>query len=262
MYLPINFFLLINTFLFNLLTCFQDGTKSSNKKKQRPLLCQFAITLEEPVASARVALLEGEYWKRRLCSITNEYKKWREISRKQIKSTNDGSISNDQSNQFIFNPNDKSILNNSLSSNNLNNVSYASNSTNYYENNQAITATYQLSHSQNNFDFINNTFYSNNNVNDSNILTNQSNTTYNNGQHNSHYCLPPSSTQSVGSNVVNNLNSYHPNKQIPYSNRCRSPSPGLFQDFDLYNFSSDTLFTTSCFEDQKDPSKFFKTNLS
>jgi hypothetical protein len=38
-----------------------------------------------------------------------------------------------------------------------------------------------------------------------------------------------------------------------YNNRCRSPSPGLFQDFDLFNFSSDTLFSTHCFEDQRDP---------
>lgn len=41
-------------------------------------------------------------------------------------------------------------------------------------------------------------------------------------------------------------------------NRCRSPSPGLFQDFDLYNFSSDTLFSTYLVEDQKDP--IFGTN--
>ena len=90
------------------------------------------------------------------------------------------------------------------------------------------------------------------------MLSNQNNTNYNNAQQSSAsstYCLPSSNTQSGGSNTVNNnLNSYHPNKQIPYSNRCRSPSPGLFQDFDLYNFSSDTLFTTYCFEDQKDPS--------
>ena len=32
-----------------------------------------------------MAVLEGEYWKRRLGSITNEYKKWRTISRKHVK---------------------------------------------------------------------------------------------------------------------------------------------------------------------------------
>ena len=167
----------------------------------------------------------------------------------------------DQSNHFVINPNDKSALNNSLSSNNLNNISYVSHSTNYYETTQATTGGYQINHNQNNFDFINNnTFYSNNSVNDSNVhnvLSNQNNTSYNNAQQSSAssaYYLPSSNTQPGGSNTVNNLNSYHPNKQIPYSNRCRSPSPGLFQDFDLYNFSSDTLFTTYCFEDQKDPS--------
>ena len=47
-------------------------------------------------------------------------------------------------------------------------------------------------------------------------------------------------------------------KQMPYNNRCRSPSPGLFQDFDLYSFSSDTLFSTYLVEDTKDP--VFGTN--
>ena len=103
-----------------------------------------------------------------------------------------------------------------------------------------------------------NTFYNNNHANDSNIsqiLNNQSSINYSNIQQSSAYSLQTSSTQSNSLNVANNQNNFHPNKQIPFSNRCRSPSPGLFQDFDLYNFSSDTLFTTYCFEDQKDPSK-------
>ena len=42
--------------------------------------------MDEPVPkSSRMAILEGEYWKRRLGSITKEYKKWREVSRKHLK---------------------------------------------------------------------------------------------------------------------------------------------------------------------------------
>lgn len=72
------------------------------------------------------------------------------------------------------------------------------------------------------------------------------------------------STQSSSLNSANNasLVQHHhspiASKQIPFNNRCRSPSPGLFQDIDLYNFSSDTLFSTYLVEDTKDP--VFGTN--
>ena len=54
---------------------------------------------------------------------------------------------------------------------------------------------------------------------------------------------------------------------MPFTNRCRSPSPGLFQDIDMFNFSSDTLFGINTLEDQKsDPSEFsfflFKKSIS
>lgn len=64
----------------------------------------------------------------------------------------------------------------------------------------------------------------------------------------------------TNSNVSSSLHHHSPasTKQIHFNNRCRSPSPGLFQDIDLYNFSSDTLFSTYLVEDTKDP--VFGTN--
>ena len=58
---------------------------------------------------------------------------------------------------------------------------------------------------------------------------------------------PTSSFTAVTNSSTNGQHYHHlpvASKQMPYNNRCRSPSPGLFQDFDLYNFSSDTLFST------------------
>ena len=226
--------------------------------------------MEEPAsaaASARVALLEGEYWKRRLASITNEYKKWREISRKQIKSTNDGLVPFELPiiNKTINNLKGKNLINSSLSSNNLNNPNLAT--INYYDTNQQVNYNNISNHQ---YDFVNNSnnFYHMNNdtnFNNQNILNNNLN--YNSQQNSNYYnnnntTNLQTNTLPTGSNLTNNNNNnnttsyYHPitSKQVPFSNRCRSPSPGLFQDFDLYNFSSDTLFTTYFFEDQKDPS--------
>jgi hypothetical protein len=267
----------------------KDGTKYPNKKKPRPLLCQFAITLEqEPVVPVKVALLEGEYWKRRLGSITNEYKKWREISRKQIKTTNDGSNQYDQSNQInsslkiktknnttntttttttttptnnnINNTNNHqpSLINNSLSSNNINNYT----NMNYYEQQHQPQTNFNQVSNQNNYDYINNTasFYNDTNYNIANNLNYEQNNFYSNNltstgsTNNSNLNQNNSINNGLLMNNSNNIIS----KQIPFSNRCRSPSPGLFQDFDLYNFSSDTLFSTYCAEDQKDP--IFGTN--
>ena len=68
------------------------------------------------------------------------------------------------------------------------------------------------------------------------------------------------------SNYVNVLHGYvHPsitNKHAPFTNRCRSPSPGLFQDIDMFNFSSDTLFGTNYLQDQKaDPGNHWSSLL-
>ncbi len=62
---------------------------------------------------ARTSKQDGEYWKRRLGSITNEYKKWRTISRKHVKlneadsptSTSVKPIAYDTDNQSKFNTN-------------------------------------------------------------------------------------------------------------------------------------------------------------
>ncbi len=258
------------------------------------MLCQFAITLEqEPVVPVKVALLEGEYWKRRLGSITNEYKKWREISRKQIKTTNDGSNQYDQSNQInnslkinttnnttkttttpttatttptnnnnnnINNTNNlqSSLINNSLSSNNINNYT----NMNYYEQQHQPQTNFNQVSSQNNFDYINNTasFYNDTNYNIANNLNYEQNNFYSNNLTSTGSTTSSNLNQNNSINnglLMNNSNNIM-SKQIPFSNRCRSPSPGLFQDFDLYNFSSDTLFSTYCAEDQKDP--IFGTN--
>lgn len=71
----------------------KDGSKIPKKKPS--FLCHFAINVDEPVPkSSRMAILEGEYWKRRLSSITNEYKKWRVLSRQHLKTHEDTSKPN------------------------------------------------------------------------------------------------------------------------------------------------------------------------
>jgi hypothetical protein len=77
-------------FFYSFLTVFSffflDGFKDASKRK-KPLICQFfSSTFEECLLEKSVVVLEGKYWKRKLESITNEYKKWREFSRKKIKS--------------------------------------------------------------------------------------------------------------------------------------------------------------------------------
>lgn len=131
-------------------------------KRKKPLICQFSSALEEvecsnPTVKGDVVLLEGKYWRRKLDSITNEYKKWREFSRQSRKASR---------------------------------------------------------------------------------------------QHDNGFDLQRYDQMSQFSNT----SSANFAKQT-FSNRCRSPSPGLFQDLELYNFS-DTLFT-SYVEDPKDTCKFF-----
>lgn len=77
----------------------QDGIKDSTKRKRR-LVCQFSNGLDDasqPSVATKMSAKEGKFWKARLESITNEYKKWREISRKQIKS-----INNDGTTQILL----------------------------------------------------------------------------------------------------------------------------------------------------------------
>jgi hypothetical protein len=146
---------------------FADGAKDREfSKRKKPLICQFSSALEEvecsnPTVKGDVVLLEGKYWRRKLDSITNEYKKWREFSRQSRKMSR------------------------------------------------------QL---DNGYDML--------------------------------YQDPM--------NQFGNTASANFAKQT-FSNRCRSPSPGLFQDLELYNFS-DTLFTT-CAEDPKDTCKIINRFL-
>lgn len=61
------------------------------------MICQFSSGLDETSSSLNClsssgaitakTVRENKFWKARLESITNEYKKWRELSRKQIKAT-------------------------------------------------------------------------------------------------------------------------------------------------------------------------------
>lgn len=74
------------------------GIKDALKRKRR-LVCQFSSGLDDSSATMNAAsssvatsvnaitARENKFWKARLESITNEYKKWRELSRKQIKAT-------------------------------------------------------------------------------------------------------------------------------------------------------------------------------
>ena len=201
-------------------------------------------------------MLEGQYWKRRLVSVTNEYKKWREISRKQIKN-NEATYSHD----YQYNQ----AQNSTHSFSNLNTFNTVTNSNNYnLNNNYSILPN-----------LTNNNNFNSNNFNNMSTFTgpNYINTSCNNDTShincNSNYF---GGTINMGSSITNvsvnsasaynlntSANNYQmptPSKQMTFNNRCRSPSPGLFNDFDLYNFSSDTLFSTLCSEDQKDPSKF------
>jgi hypothetical protein len=391
-------------------------------KRKRPLACQFANNLEEPDTSARVAILEGKYWKRRLESITNEYKKWREISRRQIKasgneassimpngeytlvqqssarhapaSTNEASLlklasgaasftsTNEmastvtsaaaaaasattinttaftmanqpiQSSQPQISVNympqsvnstsatgisptgnaynnymstSSSVMTGNLNSpgyydykSNANSGSYnyatsnyqtatvpyssgaASNSSNmvgYYDSSSASgfsssQPSYGTSTNNGFYEYINNNSSNNNGSSGSGpgFASGTYDSAYVAGNNSSYpsaypsanssssgYNCPSGSTLSSSTNratmttstassgspttsfttMANSSHHYHhpiASKQITYNNRCRSPSPGLFQDLELFNFSSDTLFSTYYFEDPKDPS--------
>jgi hypothetical protein len=59
--------------------------KQRPNKKKPSLLYQFTVNPDVEKAHVRDPKQEGEYWKRRLGSITNEYKKWRTISRQHVK---------------------------------------------------------------------------------------------------------------------------------------------------------------------------------
>jgi hypothetical protein len=307
----------------------QYGIRDVSKRK-KSLICQFTNILET-TKPPKVTVLEGKYWKRRLDSITTEYKKWRELSRKQIKSINDTLIiqsdqssldkvaqisnnnnSNNNSNNNTNN-NNYSILNND---NNLNSNSICTannNNNNNQQLNQLInnSSVYENNNLQINVQtpIVNNSFYlsnanslSNSSLNTSssssnfnNFYNNSSTTTtnnnnvyypYNNEQNNqlnqqndlihsnnsysnysSTYNNQFNSITNIGSPYTPmtpaNLNSYqhtqqnqqyssnNTTKQTPYNNRMRSPSPGLF-DFDFFNISSDTLFSTYNNQDAKD----------
>jgi hypothetical protein len=62
----------------------QYGNKNPSHKKKPSLLLSIQVD-DAPVTNPKMAVIEGEYWKRRLSSITNEYKKWRTISRQHVK---------------------------------------------------------------------------------------------------------------------------------------------------------------------------------
>jgi MAX-like protein X len=147
----------------------QYGIRDVSKRK-KSLICQFTNVLET-TKPPKVTVLEGKYWKRRLESITTEYKKWRELSRKQIKSINDTqSILSEQlildkvaqiTNNFSNNNNN---LNNSNNNNNnnyqlLNNENNLNNNSICIANNNSNNSNQQLNQLINN-----NSMYDNNNL--------------------------------------------------------------------------------------------------
>ena len=387
----------------------QFGTRDPSKRK-RPLVCQFtnAVVLAaadsqaalKSSAAARLAISEGKYWRRRLDSITNEYKKWRELSRKQIKSTNDAnntaaaasaaaaasSVSSAttssssaattaaatdavvvacgeqqlsiamttpahqmqmpspasssnfaafqqqqqqqqqpqqqqqqhtqfqlqaQSHQYPFQQQQQQQMQTpqiASDFNNNNNEFNNNNNSGPYATVLSTTgasdpsATYQNQSSADTFytpNGANALATNNNNGNVFNPITTNAygnSGNYFNGANTNSYFAGPSIESDYSSSSNNNSYQsfggastaaptvYTPvvpsatsaaatpqlamnngmqyaatsssKQQTPYNNRCRSPSPGLFQDFDLFNFSSDTLFSTYCLEDPKDPSSF------
>ena len=299
-----------------------DGIKNMSKRK-RPLVCQFANTLEETTTSANLAVLEGKYWKRRLESITNEYKKWRELSRRRLKPPLElhtpteqhqqqqqqhqhqqkQQHQNQMQHQIIQQPNqihanlnnvpnmshshqsqnhleatqNSALLNVNNNYNSANEsantainsaaMSYANNSSNYayYPNSNTANAN-TVNSVVNEFDYLNHNsgcYLNSSVVNNNNFYSVNGSGSFNDPTASTSMgnLGPATSTSSttVGSSQFSTANSHHyhhtsiASKQMTYNNRCRSPSPGLFQDFDLFNFSSDTLFSTHCFEDPKDP---------
>lgn len=95
---------------------------------------------------------------------------------------------------------------------------------------------------------------------DSNSFSQSTNDNYMFNQNNTGSNGITNQISTSGALVDNVSNHVHPpivSKQVPFTNRCRSPSPGLFQDINMFNFSSDTLFGTNYLEDHKDPSKLY-----
>jgi hypothetical protein len=274
LYLKLKYLSYLCSFLFQL----KDGIKDVSKRK-RPLVCQFANTLEETTNSTNLAILEGKYWKRRLESITNEYKKWREISRKRLKPSQPinfdnllpralNNSNNNHSNSNLFGFNTSNVDNTNIHNNN---QIYATNTNNLSEINVNYNYNY---YPVNNNMSVGNVYDYNINHNPgcfTNINTNNANNTngtfysgqINNNNNNSGFPGDLNNLGNIGSSfnpnqLSSNQHFHHisstTNKQMTYNNRCRSPSPGLFQDFDLFSFSSDTLFSTHCFEDPKESS--------
>lgn len=266
----------------------QYGSKSMNKKKP-PLL--LAINVDDQVAhktNPRAAVIEGEYWKRRLGSITNEYKKWRTVSRQHVSKlkgetdVNNNTNSMQDKNNLIMNQIKTNVNSQNTSISYYNNFTNANNGFVDYSSigNTGLGATYNQNNNEycnaNNMGYINtnqinnSTFYdnANNNQYENSSLLNSSASFTNSGSannqanHNTNFVFSQDQPQvingSAGAHVnTPSVSNYpHPpisSKQVPFTNRCRSPSPGLFNDIDMFNFSSDTLFGTNYLEDHKDP---------
>jgi hypothetical protein len=161
------------------------------------------------------------------------------------------------------NLNSNNSENNFYSGNNTNNLNNINNTNNVANLNNEFSAYVPNNNNNNSFSsnpsnisVSNSYFIGNNNSQATQMVCNNNNiNNYNQQQHQQIYSStsPISmSQQSQGTSVITN------NKQMPYNNRYPSPSPGLFQDIDLYNFSSDTLFSTYLAEDPKD--NMFGTN--
>lgn len=253
-----------------------DGLKNVQKRK-RPLICQFAISLDEPKQAKVDAKIDRSFWKKRLDSITNEYKKWRELSRRQNKlksSTDDGQVNlrYRKSSKLSRDTNHLDSLaklySNIQAANAANNNSSSSSSSSAFNSSSGQSNTSNTPGSGsgvNSSNNVNNNAYPGSSYsNATNYGVNSISATFNLDSGFNSVSSPGrgmGGASSMGSSSYapvsahSSTNHHNPiaHKQMPY--RMRSPSPGLFQDFDLYNFSSDTLFSTYCFDDPKDPSE-------
>jgi hypothetical protein len=185
----------------------------SNRKKS--LICQFTNVLET-TKPPKVTVLEGKYWKRRLDSITTEYKKWRELSRKQIKSINDTqSIQSELSNFDKFAQISNNLINNNNNynlNNTNNNYSILSN-----DNNNSIC----IANSNNNNQQLNQLINSSSMYDNNNLQINVQTSIVNNNNNNSFYL---SNTNSLSNNSLttssssSNFNNFYGNNNNASNN--------------------------------------------
>lgn len=165
----------------------QYGTKNSTAMKKPSLLLSIQVDDAPVSVNPKMAVIEGEYWKRRLSSITNEYKKWRTISRQHVKQETEELKQIQQLSKSA--PTKTNLLNlannsNNRTTNNQANLSNNMNAFNQYQanqqNNNINTASNFTNYSSagNGNDFMNNSNANNSNFYHANVGSQFENTSY------------------------------------------------------------------------------------